>query len=82
MYFETGYAICQPNGQVLALLNPQGKTLWRKEKRSLWGLLFSDDHRNSQLDPNLLFAGQWLDEESGLAYMRNFIWVNHITVPA
>lgn len=79
---ETCYAICHPNGQVLALLNPQGKTLWRKEKRSLWGLSFSDYHRNSQLDPNLLFAGQWLDEESGLAYMRNFIWVNHITVPA
>ncbi|OOF37003.1 hypothetical protein BKK49_11650 [Rodentibacter rarus] len=33
---ETGYAICQPNGQVLALLNPQGKTLWRKEKQTLW----------------------------------------------
>ena len=33
---ETGYAICQPNGQVIALLNPQGRTLWRREKQTLW----------------------------------------------
>ncbi|TFU50993.1 MULTISPECIES: RHS repeat-associated core domain-containing protein [unclassified Pasteurella] len=31
---------------------------------------FSDYRRNSQLDPNLLFAGQYYDEESGLAYNR------------
>ena len=68
---ETGYAICQPNGQVLALLNPQGKTLWRKEKHSLWGLLFPNDYRKTTpLDPQMLFAGQWFDEESGLAYNR------------
>ena len=68
---ETGYAICQPNGQVIALLNPQGKTLWRKEKHSLWGLLFPNDYRKTTpLDPQMLFAGQWFDEESGLAYNR------------
>ncbi|WP_159990758.1 RHS repeat domain-containing protein [Pelistega ratti] len=68
---ETGYAICQPNGQVLALLNPQGRTLWRKEKHSLWGLLFPNDYRKTTpLDPQMLFAGQWLDTESGLAYNR------------
>lgn len=37
---------------------------------SLWGLLFSDYNRNSPLDPNLLFAGQYYDEESGLTYNR------------
>ncbi|MFZ7284081.1 HNH/endonuclease VII fold putative polymorphic toxin, partial [Avibacterium avium] len=68
---ETGYAICQPNGQVLALLNPQGRTLWRKEKHSLWGLCFANEYRLSNpIDPQMLFAGQWLDEESGLAYNR------------
>ena len=68
---ETGYAICQPNGQVLALLNPQGKTLWRREKQTLWGLCFANEYRQSNpLDPQMLFAGQWLDEESRLAYNR------------
>ena len=68
---ETGYAICQPNGLVFALLNPQGRTLWRREKQTLWGLLFSNEYRQSNpLDPQMLFAGQWLDEESGLAYNR------------
>ena len=68
---ETGYAICQPNGQVLALLNPQGKTLWCREKQTLWGLLFSNEYRQSNpLNPQMLFAGQYYDEESGLAYNR------------
>ncbi|MFQ1014303.1 RHS repeat domain-containing protein [Avibacterium paragallinarum] len=67
---ETNYAIVQPNGKVLGLLAPNGKLSWRAQNKSLWGLSFGDYHRNSQLDPNLLFAGQWLDEESGLAYNR------------
>ncbi|MCI7353167.1 MAG: hypothetical protein SOW21_07300, partial [[Actinobacillus] rossii] len=66
---ETGYAVCQPNGQVLALLNPKGRTLWRKEKQTLWGLCFANEYKQpNPLDPQLLFAGQWVDEESGLAY--------------
>ncbi|WP_424409886.1 RHS repeat-associated core domain-containing protein [Pasteurella sp. PK-2025] len=68
---ETHYAICQPNGQVLALLNQQGKLKWKDEKRSVWGLLFPNDYRKtSPLDPQLLFAGQYTDQESGLAYNR------------
>ncbi|WP_424407501.1 RHS repeat-associated core domain-containing protein [Pasteurella sp. PK-2025] len=68
---ETHYAICQPNGQVLALLNQQGKLKWKDEKRSVWGLLFPNDYRKtSPLDPQLLFAGQYTDPESGLAYNR------------
>ena len=54
---------------MLALLNPQGKTLWRREKQTLWGLLFSNEYRQSNpLNPQMLFAGQYYDEESGLAY--------------
>ena len=34
----TSYAVCQPNGQPLALFNPQGKRTWRKAPNSLWGL--------------------------------------------
>ena len=68
---ETGYAICQPNGQVIALLNPQGRTLWRREKQTLWGLCFANEYRLSNpLDPQMLFAGQYFDEESGLSYNR------------
>ena len=68
---ETGYAVCQPNGQVLALLNPKGRTLWRKEKQTLWGLCFANEYKQpNPLDPQLLFAGQWVDEESGLVYNR------------
>ncbi|WP_424405463.1 RHS repeat-associated core domain-containing protein [Pasteurella sp. PK-2025] len=56
---------------MLALLNPQGKKVWAKEKSTLWGLLFPNDYRKtSPLDPQLLFAGQYTDQESGLAYNR------------
>ncbi|MGC7560725.1 RHS repeat-associated core domain-containing protein [Pasteurella sp. PK-2025] len=56
---------------MLALLNPQGKKVWTKEKSTLWGLLFPNDYRKtSPLDPQLLFAGQYSDQESGLAYNR------------
>ena len=68
--FETNYAIVQPNGKVLGLLAPNGKLRWRAQNKSLWGLTFSDYNRNSPLDPNLLFAGQYYDEESGLTYNR------------
>ncbi|MEJ9296569.1 RHS repeat-associated core domain-containing protein, partial [Gallibacterium anatis] len=68
--FETNYAIVQPNGKVLGLLAPNGKLSWRAQNKSLWGLTFSDYNRNSPLDPNLLFAGQYYDEESGLTYNR------------
>ena len=69
----TGYAVCQPNGQPLALFNPQGKRTWRKAPNSLWGLplLSSWERKQAEpLNPNLLFAGQYTDDESGLAYNR------------
>ncbi|MBN6065371.1 hypothetical protein HYE66_02710, partial [Aggregatibacter actinomycetemcomitans] len=69
----TNYAVCQPNGQPLALFNPQGKRTWRKAPTSLWGLPLLSSWARKQaepLNPNLLFAGQYVDDESGLAYNR------------
>ena len=69
----TNYAVCQPNGQPLALFNPQGKRTWRKAPNSLWGLPLLESWESKQaepLNPNLLFAGQYFDQESGLAYNR------------
>ncbi|MGX2951544.1 RHS repeat domain-containing protein [Ursidibacter sp. B-7004-1] len=37
----------------------------------MWGLCFPNEYKQpSPLDPQLLFAGQYFDEESGLAYNR------------
>ena len=69
----TNYAVCQPNGQPLALFNAQGKRTWRKAPSSLWGLPLLESWESKQaepLNPNLLFAGQYFDQESGLAYNR------------
>ncbi|WP_279573801.1 RHS repeat domain-containing protein [Volucribacter amazonae] len=43
---------------------------WQAEAQSLWGLTFSQYSKTQPLDPQLLFAGQYYDAESGLAYNR------------
>ncbi|MDG6896211.1 RHS repeat domain-containing protein [Volucribacter amazonae] len=47
-----------------------GKLQWQAEAQSLWGLTFSQYSKTQPLDPQLLFAGQYYDPESGLAYNR------------
>ncbi|WP_373818146.1 hypothetical protein [Glaesserella sp.] len=48
---ETHYAVSQPNGQVLALFNPQGKRVWRKQPTSLWGLPLLNHWERKQQEP-------------------------------
>ena len=63
----------QETRTLLGLFNPQSKRIWRKAPNSLWGLplLSSWERKQAEpLNPNLLFAGQYTDDESGLAYNR------------
>ncbi|MBF0827063.1 RHS repeat domain-containing protein, partial [Muribacter muris] len=68
----THYAVSQPNGKILGLFTPEGELTWKAEKRTLWGICFDwyQFKYPNPLDPEMLFAGQWLDQESGLAYNR------------
>ncbi|MBF0786220.1 type IV secretion protein Rhs, partial [Muribacter muris] len=68
----THYAVSQPNGKILGLFTPEGELTWKAEKRTLWGICFDwyQFKYPNPLDPEMLFAGQWLDSESGLAYNR------------
>ena len=68
--YTTHYAVCAPNGQPLSLFNSEGKVQWRRPIASLWGCVLGRQE-NAQLDPGLKFAGQQLDEESGLFYNRH-----------
>ncbi|KMK52218.1 hypothetical protein RO21_02040, partial [[Actinobacillus] muris] len=62
----------QPNGKILGLFTPEGELAWKAEKRTLWGICFDwyQFKYPNPLDPEMLFAGQWLNQESGLAYNR------------
>ncbi|WP_206194070.1 EndoU domain-containing protein, partial [Serratia microhaemolytica] len=70
--WQTTYAVTDLNGLPLCLYSESGQRVWRKRPVSLWGRrpevmphLPKDRH-----DPQLLFAGQLEDAESGLAYNR------------
>ncbi|WP_272903129.1 RHS repeat domain-containing protein [Xenorhabdus sp. Sc-CR9] len=67
---QTQYAVCAPTGEPLALFDPQGHRVWRRPPQSLYGLRLGVLGENAELNPGLKFAGQWLDEESGLVYNR------------
>ncbi|MBD2795497.1 PAAR domain-containing protein [Xenorhabdus sp. 18] len=67
---QTHYAVCAPTGEPLALFDSEGHRVWRQPVHSLYGLRLGVLSENSQFDPGLKFAGQWLDEESGLVYNR------------
>ncbi|MDC9603726.1 RHS repeat domain-containing protein [Xenorhabdus griffiniae] len=67
---QTQYAVCAPTGEPLALFDEAGHRVWRQPKQSLYGLQLDFSGENAALNPGLKFAGQWLDEESGLVYNR------------
>ncbi|ENZ4449486.1 RHS repeat-associated core domain-containing protein, partial [Escherichia albertii] len=56
-------------GEAVALFSGNGECVWRKPERSLWGVKLWETGENPR-DPGLLFAGQMVDSESGLAYNR------------
>ncbi|PSY41696.1 hypothetical protein C7B09_12330 [Escherichia albertii] len=66
---ETRYAVSSPTGEAVALFSGNGECVWRKPERSLWGVKLWETGENPR-DPGLLFAGQMVDRESGLAYNR------------
>ncbi|PHM46768.1 RHS family protein [Xenorhabdus miraniensis] len=67
---QTQYAVCAPTGEPLALFDEAGHRVWRQPPHSLYGLCLGVLGENPELNPGLKFAGQWLDEESGLVYNR------------
>ncbi|PHM59281.1 RHS repeat-associated core domain-containing protein [Xenorhabdus sp. KK7.4] len=67
---QTQYAVCAPTGEPLALFDTAGHRVWRQPPQSLYGLRLGVLGENAELNPGLMFAGQWLDEESGLVYNR------------
>ncbi|MEQ2028017.1 RHS repeat-associated core domain-containing protein [Xenorhabdus szentirmaii] len=67
---QTQYAVCAPTGEPLALFDPESHRVWRQPAYSLYGLRLGAAGENAQFDSGLKFAGQWLDEESGLFYNR------------
>ncbi|WP_338114488.1 RHS repeat-associated core domain-containing protein, partial [Xenorhabdus bovienii] len=67
---QTQYAVCAPTGEPLALFDAAGHRVWRQPAQSLYGLRLGVLGENAELNPGLKFAGQWLDEESGLVYNR------------
>ncbi|MDC9591651.1 hypothetical protein PSI23_20800 [Xenorhabdus sp. XENO-10] len=67
---QTQYAVCAPTGEPLALFDEAGHRVWRQPPQSLYGLRLGVPGENAELNPGIQFAGQWLDEESGLVYNR------------
>ncbi|MBD2782970.1 RHS repeat domain-containing protein, partial [Xenorhabdus szentirmaii] len=67
---QTQYAVCAPTGEPLALFDTAGHRVWRRPPQSLYGLRLGGVGENAELNPGLKFAGQFLDDESGLVYNR------------
>ncbi|PHM26623.1 RHS repeat-associated core domain-containing protein [Xenorhabdus ehlersii] len=68
---QTQYAVCAPTGEPLALFDEAGHRVWRQPPQSLYGLRLGMLGENPEFNPGLKFAGQWLDDESGLVYNRH-----------
>lgn len=67
---ETRYAVSSPAGEPQALYSAEGECVWRKGDRTLWGVALWPEGRDNRREPGLLYAGQQVDSESGLAYNR------------
>ncbi|CDH07160.1 putative Rhs family protein [Xenorhabdus bovienii str. oregonense] len=67
---QTQYAVCAPTGEPLALFDEAGNRVWRQPPQSLYRLRLGVQGENAELNPGLQYAGQWLDDESGLVYNR------------
>ncbi|RUR87290.1 type IV secretion protein Rhs [Pectobacterium versatile] len=66
--WETGFVTSGHNGEPQAIFNQQGELRWQAPRTNLWGQRYTDNTEN--LDPELAFAGQYRDAESGLCYNR------------
>ncbi|APS30710.1 PAAR domain-containing protein [Pectobacterium brasiliense] len=66
--WETDFVTSGHNGEPQAIFNQQGELRWQAPRTNLWGQRYTDNTEN--LDPELAFAGQYRDAESGLCYNR------------
>ncbi|ECK9504174.1 RHS repeat-associated core domain protein [Salmonella enterica subsp. enterica serovar Infantis str. SARB27] len=76
---RTVHAVSEPTGRPLMFFNSAGKAVKRPAAVTLWGQRVATStadydqpyrREDEEADPGLLYAGQWLDAESGLCYNR------------
>ncbi|MEQ6969455.1 RHS repeat-associated core domain-containing protein [Pectobacterium polaris] len=66
--WETDFVASNQNGEPQTLYQPDGTLRWQAPKSTLWGQRPSSTE--DPADPELAFAGQYRDTESGLCYNR------------
>ncbi|WP_200873538.1 RHS repeat-associated core domain-containing protein, partial [Lonsdalea quercina] len=66
--WETDFVSSAPNGAPQALYDSEGELRWQAPKATLWGQ--RTVAKTESADPELAFAGQLRDSESGLCYNR------------
>ncbi|MFP1910275.1 RHS repeat-associated core domain-containing protein, partial [Lonsdalea quercina] len=66
--WDTDFVSSAPNGAPQALYDSEGELRWQAPKATLWGQRAVS--KTESADPELAFAGQLRDSESGLCYNR------------